>query len=70
MYYGWKNQYTFTALHSNAFIKILLITTLYGFAVEILQELVTADRHFDILDALANATGAIAGTLISVKHFK
>lgn len=70
MYGGWKKQHTFTALHSNTFIKILMITTLYGFTVEILQELLTADRHFDILDALANATGAVVGTLISVKHFK
>ena len=65
MFYGWRKQTVFSSLHQNMLIKILFITFVYGFAVEILQELLTLDRHFDILDALANSTGAVAGSIIS-----
>ena len=64
LYYGWKKQDSFLSLHSNTIIKILLITSIYGFVVEILQELLTSDRHFDIFDALANAIGGMAGSLM------
>lgn len=67
MFWGWRKQDSFSALHTNTFLKILVITFTYGFAVEILQEVLTTDRHFDWLDALANSTGAIAACLISVK---
>ena len=70
MWFGWRRQTSLTWLHQQAFIKILLITSSYGFVVEILQHLLTTDRHFDLYDALANAIGAIAGSLISVKLFK
>ena len=70
MFYGWQKQNSFSSLHKNTLIKILIITSVYGFAVEIMQELFTVDRHFDIFDALANSTGAIAGSLISVKLLK
>ncbi len=70
MVYGWVTQATYSWFHRNTFLKILLITSCYGFAVEIMQDLLTADRHFDLLDALANAAGAIIGCLISVKVFK
>ena len=66
MWYGWKKQTAFNWLHQQAFGKILLLTTSYGFVVEVLQHLLTADRHFDLYDALANAIGAVAGSLISV----
>ena len=69
-FYGWKKQRNFPQLQKNTILKILLITSTYGFAVEVLQEVFTADRHFDILDALANCTGAVTGSLISVKLFK
>jgi hypothetical protein len=32
--------------------------------VEVMQDLFTADRHFDLFDALANSTGAIAGSVV------
>ena len=64
MYYGWKKQSSFLSLHYKTMTKILILTFSYGFVVEILQELLTTDRHFDLLDALANSTGAIAGSLM------
>lgn len=65
MYYGWKKQDLFLSLHQHTVVKILIITFAYGFAVEVIQELFTADRHFDILDALANSTGAVAGCYLT-----
>ena len=50
---------------SGAVIKtplILLLTTSvisYGFLIEVAQETLTADRHFDIWDAVANSIGAL-----------
>lgn len=70
MFWGWKKQMRFSALHLQTALKILAITFTYGFAVEILQELVTADRHFELLDAVANSAGGVAGSLISVKLFR
>src|SRR4051812_23373058 len=46
MYYGWKKQNTFSSLHNKTMLKILLLTSTYGFAVEVMQELFTTDRHF------------------------
>lgn len=66
MYYGWIKQNSFNSLHQNTLLKILIITSTYGFAVEVMQELFTADRHFDIFDALANSFGAIAGSLLGI----
>ncbi|KAF0190362.1 MAG: hypothetical protein FD166_3816, partial [Bacteroidetes bacterium] len=65
MYYGWKKQITFPSLYRHTLLKILVITFAYGFLVEILQEKLTADRHFDLMDALANSSGAVAGSWIS-----
>ena len=64
LYYGWKKQSSFLLLHRNTLIKILVITSAYGFLVEVIQELFTTDRHFDIFDALANSTGAVVGSII------
>ncbi len=66
MYYGWVKQKSYASLHRNTLVKILIITFIYGFAVEVIQELCTADRHFDIYDALANAAGAVAGSFLCI----
>lgn len=62
-YYGWMKQNTYQSLHRNTILKIVLLTSSYGFIVEILQHILTTDRHFDLYDALANSTGAIAGCI-------
>lgn len=69
-YYGWKKQSRFSWLKQNTVVKLLIATAAYSFVVELLQEALTADRHFDILDALANSAGAVTGSVISVKLFK
>lgn len=70
MYYGWEKQNSFLFLHRNTLIKILIITSIYGFAVEVMQELFTTDRQFDIFDALANSIGAVAGCLFFSRYIK
>ncbi|SIQ23891.1 VanZ family protein [Maribacter ulvicola] len=42
---------------------IVLFAVLYGIIIEVLQHVATTDRHGDLLDALANSTGAMVGML-------
>lgn len=70
MVYGWRKQKTFSFLQRKVLLKILLLTSVYGFAVEVMQELFTTDRHFDMLDALANSTGSIVGSFFSAIFIK
>jgi len=63
-YYGWTMQNRFEGLHQRTLIKIILLLSLYGLTIEIMQETLTADRHFEWLDELANATGSVIGALI------
>lgn len=49
--------------------KILFAAIGYGIAMEICQKLFTTTRTADILDVLANTTGAIVGLLIITKIF-
>ncbi|MBL0310423.1 MAG: VanZ family protein [Bacteroidetes bacterium] len=69
MYYGWKKQNTLALLHQNPFLKIILIASLYGLSIEVLQETVTNDRYFSLWDELANILGALSGLWISRKLF-
>jgi VanZ family protein len=47
--------------------KILFAAIGYGIAMEIFQKLFTTTRSADILDVIANSTGAIVGLLIITK---
>ena len=66
LFYGWQKQTAFVWLHKNMVLKILVVACTYGLAVEIMQEVFTTTRHFDLLDELTNSIGALAGSLISV----
>lgn len=63
-YYGWTRQSGFQNLHSNTLIKIIILLSIYGFTIEVIQETLTTDRHFEWLDELANASGSVIGALI------
>ncbi len=69
MYLGWKRQSRFASLHLHSALKIIMIAAVYGLLIEVLQGTLTADRQFDLLDALTNTGGAVAACLISVKLF-
>ncbi|MBS1617627.1 MAG: VanZ family protein [Bacteroidetes bacterium] len=64
-WYGWTRQKNFPALRANTFIKVILVLTLYGLTIEIMQGTLTPDRSFDLWDELANTTGATAGVWLA-----
>jgi len=66
-YYGWSRQRGFESLHQNTMLKIIVLLSLYGFTIELMQETLTLDRHFEWLDELANATGSVIGALTGRK---
>lgn len=47
--------------------KSLMIAAFYGLCMEFIQYLFYTDRHFDILDIIANIIGAILGIIIYKK---
>lgn len=56
-------------------IRFVISSVFYGILIEVLQETLTTTRHADVLDVLANATGAILALLAFVlikkqKHAK
>jgi hypothetical protein len=60
-YYGWTMQRSFSSLHQKALLKIIILLASYGLMIEIMQETLTTDRHFEWLDELANTCGATIG---------
>ena len=63
-YYGWSMQNGFNSLHQNPLVKIIILLSLYGLTIEVMQETLTMDRHFEWLDELANATGSVIGAFL------
>lgn len=63
-YYGWTKQSAFDNLHRMTLLKIIILLSLYGLMIEIMQETLTTDRHFEWLDELANASGSVIGAFI------
>ena len=49
-------------------IKATIFAIIYGIVIEVLQEIGTTERSGDVLDAVANTLGAIAGAFF-VKYF-
>lgn len=43
---------------------IVLFVIAYGIVIEVIQHIATIDRHGDLLDAIANSTGAIVAMLL------
>jgi VanZ family protein len=61
--YYWLNQKT-KAL--KPILKVVLASLLYGILLEILQETCTVARHADIMDVLANLTGALTALVVFI----
>jgi VanZ family protein len=64
-YWGWQKQNYLIALHAQTTIKVIVLLSLYGYTIELMQGWLTTDRSYDIYDALANVCGAIVGALIA-----
>nr|WP_294774246.1 VanZ family protein [uncultured Flavobacterium sp.] len=62
-YYVWLQPYRFAL--KKLFI-IVLISLCYGILIEFLQEIFTQTRHADIMDVLANFTGAMTALLLFI----
>lgn len=53
---------------NKAIIKAIIIATIFGILLEVLQGTLTAHRSLDVYDAIANSLGAITvGSLLWVK---
>ena len=59
--YGWRRQLQITLLRKVPIALVWFACILFGIAIEVCQEVFTADRHFDWLDIMANSMGALAG---------
>jgi glycopeptide antibiotics resistance protein len=59
-YFLWYHS-SFFNLSKNKKIILLIIAILYGIGIEILQAISENGRHADILDVMANTTGALIG---------
>ena len=57
---GFLKQSEYTFVHFNAISAAIVISVVYGVAIECLQ-LVVPGRFFDWFDMLANAFGAVVG---------
>lgn len=51
-------------------IVLVIISIGFGIAIEFLQKYFTTTRQADILDVVANSTGALVGIFVSTKLFK
>jgi VanZ family protein len=69
-YYGWIMQVQFSSLRTRTVMKVMLVLALYGLTIEVMQGTLTADRSFDLWDALANSVGAVIGTYAGKVIFK
>ncbi len=58
---GWKKQSQFIMLQNVSGLFMFVLCSGFGVLIECGQGLFTADRYFDIYDALANSIGALAG---------
>ncbi len=64
-FYGWTKQTSFFGLHRKTVIKIAILLSAYGLLIEVMQETLTTDRHFEWMDELADAAGTVIGVLIA-----
>jgi VanZ family protein len=72
MLWGFYFRQKWNQIEIKRIIYVVLISIGYGILIEILQELVTTTRHADILDVLANFTGAMMAllTFVLIKKLK
>ncbi|TPE44099.1 VanZ family protein [Pontibacter mangrovi] len=61
MIVGFSKQYTSLTLQRNPVRYSLLISTLFGVTIELLQYFLVYGRHGDVLDVIANTSGCLLG---------
>ncbi|MCF6131070.1 VanZ family protein [Flavobacterium wongokense] len=72
MLWGFYSRQKWNQIELKRIFIVVLFSIGYGILIEILQELVTTTRHADILDVLANFTGAMIAflTFVLIKKLK
>lgn len=68
--YGWKKQSQFLFLKTAPWAVIWLVCILFGVGIELGQEFLTADRHFEWLDIFSNTSGAFVAMIAWKLHLK
>jgi VanZ family protein len=63
---GFLKQYRFPRLRSHAVLSAVLMSLSYGILLEGLQSAAFSDRSGDVMDAVANTIGSVAGAGVSV----
>ena len=63
----WGYQKKRSEINKNVLFKSLIISSLYGFAMEIMQYTIFPNRYFEVLDIIANISGSFIGILF-FKH--
>jgi len=62
--FSWLKSLNKERNNINYIYKILLLIILYGIIIEVLQEVLTVNRHGDLKDVIANILGTVlAGVL-------
>ncbi len=64
MIVGLSKQFTYPKLHRYAIRASLLISTLFGISIELMQHLFIYGRQGDIIDVLANTIGCLLGIVL------
>ena len=66
MLWGFYVSLTQNEIRIAKIIRLVILSILYGIVIEVLQEFFTTTRQADILDVLANFTGAILALMAFV----
>lgn len=64
MIVGLKKQYTYPKLKHYAIRTALLVSTLFGISIELMQHFFIYGRQGDIIDVLSNTIGCLFGIVI------
>ena len=64
MIVGLKKQYTFPRLKHYAIRTSLVVSSLFGVSIELMQHFYITGRQGDIIDVLSNTIGCLLGILI------
>ncbi|MBP6556895.1 MAG: VanZ family protein [Flavobacterium sp.] len=68
-YYSWLKQ---GKIQIKSLVKVIMASLCYGILIEFLQAAFTTTRQADVMDVVANLTGAMVAFLVflSFKHIK
>lgn len=61
---AWHERYGQNGGWSKSLVLLFLFSLLYGLAIELLQFMLPTGRFADVMDVLANVTGALLGILL------